>query len=264
VTVTVTGRTSVLAIIADPVEQTRAPLLVNAELARRGHDAVMVPFRVRRHDLARAVAGLRTLETFKGGVVSMPHKSGMLELLDDASPDARLVGACNVVRRDAGGRLIGTMLDGEGFVAGLRSAGHDVRGKRVFLAGAGGAAAAIAFALGKHGATSLAIHNRTTARAETLAVRVAAAFPGVQVGSSGPSPTGCDLVVNATALGMRPGDALPLDATALAPGMLAAEIVMQPATTPFLTEAGRRGCAIHRGEPMLAAQIGPIVDFLLG
>jgi shikimate dehydrogenase len=260
--VPITGRTTFLGIIADPVVQARAPGLVNAALAARGHDAVLVPMQVRRDDLAGALAGLRLLQSFGGAVVSMPHKMALHDLLDEVTPEGRQVGACNVVRREADGTLVGTMFDGEGFVEGLRRAGYAVRGRRVFVAGAGGAAAAIACALGKHGVAGLTLHNRTRAKAEVIARRVCAAWPEVAI-ALGADPGGHDLVVNATALGMQPGDPLPLDVDRVAPDALAAEVVITPRMTPFLEAAARRGCAVHHGEPMLAAQIDLMIDFML-
>ena len=258
----VTGRTRVLAILADPVVQARAPSLVNAALAAREKDAVLVPMQVPDGRLARVLDGLRAIGNFGGAVVSMPHKTALAALVDETTPEARQVGACNVVRRDADGRLVGTMFDGEGFVAGLHAAGHTVRGRRVYLAGAGGAAAAIAFAVAKHGAAALTIHNRTAAKAEALADRVRRAFPACAVAAGGPAPRGHDLVVNATALGMRPDDHLPLDAAGLEPGALAAEIVIRDEPTPFLAAAAHRGCRTHPGAPMLVAQIDLMLDFL--
>jgi shikimate 5-dehydrogenase len=155
----ITGRTALLAIVADPVAQARAPFLVNRALAERGADAVLVPLHVGSDGLASVVSALRSVRNFAGALFSMPHKAAIVPLLDDVTPEGRKVGACNAVRREPDGRLVGTMYDGEGFVAGLRGAGHDVRGRRVFLAGAGGAASAIAFALGKHGAAALMISN---------------------------------------------------------------------------------------------------------
>jgi shikimate dehydrogenase len=257
----VTGRTSVLALIADPVAQARTPALANAALAARGGDAVLVPMRVARDDLAAVVTALRAVGNFRGAVVSMPHKVAIASMVDALTGESRQAGACNVVRRARDGRLEGTMLDGEGFVAGLRGAGHEVRGRRVFLAGAGGAAAGIAFALAAHGVRALTIHNRTSAKAEALTARVRAAYPEVEVRSRG-SLAGHDLVVNATSLGMQPGDALPVDPADLEPGTLAADVVIHP-ETPFLAEAARRGCAVHAGEAMLRAQIGLMLDYLL-
>jgi shikimate dehydrogenase len=260
----ISGRTGVLAIIADPVVQAMAPTLVNAACAARGLDLVMVPLQVPGGELARVVGALRVVGSFRGAVVSMPHKTALVSLLDDVSPEGRQVGACNVFRRALDGRLAGTMLDGEGFVGALVRAGHAVRGRRVLLAGAGGAAAAIAFALAKHGAAALTIHNRTVARAEALAARVGAAHPGFAVAVGGPGCAGHDLVVNATSLGMRPGDALPVDPAGLAPGTIAAEIVIRPEPTPFLAAAAARGCAVQPGAPMLAEQIELLLDFMVG
>ncbi len=260
---TITGRTAVLGIIADPVVQARAPALMNAALAERDRDAVLVPLQVHRGDLATALAGLRVLQSFRGAVVSMPHKTDLTGLLDEVTPEGRQVGACNVIRREADGRLVGTMFDGEGFIAGLSRAGHEVHGHRVFLAGAGGAAAAIAFALGKYGAAALTLHNRTRAKAEDIAARLRATWPRLEVELGGPDPSGHDLVVNATALGMHAADAMPLEVNRLGPGVLAAEIVIAPKTTAFLAAAAARGCLVHYGEPMLAAQIDLMIDFML-
>jgi shikimate dehydrogenase len=261
---TISGRTGVLAILGDPLEQARAPALVNAALERRGIDAVLVPLRVPRGALASVIAGLRAIESFRGAVVTMPHKTAVTSLLDDVRPEARQVGACNVLRRDGADRLVGTMLDGEGFTAALRRAGHDVRGKRVFLAGAGGAASAIAFAMVKYGAAALAIHNRTADKAQALAARVGAAYAGVDVHTSGARPDGYDVVINATSLGMRPDDALPVDPEGLRPGMLAADVVIRSEPTPFLAAAAARGSAVQPGLPMLVEQIEQLLDFMIG
>ncbi len=258
----ITGRTAVLGIIGDPVIQARSPQLMNALLAARGIDAVLVPLHVAPAGLAAVLAGLRAIQSLKGVVVTMPHKQTIIPLLDKVEPEAAQVGACNIVRRDPDGRLIGSMFDGEGFVAGLKQAGHDPRGRRVFMAGAGGAASGIAFALGKHGAAALTLHNRGIARAEDLAARVRAAWPGMAAATGPADPSGHDIVINATSLGMQPGDALPLDMAGLKPGMVAAEIIMQPETTAFLAAAAQRGCTLHRGQARLAAQLDLMREFL--
>jgi shikimate 5-dehydrogenase len=125
------------------------------------------------------------------------------------SSEAQLVGAANVIRREADGHLVGAAFDGEGFVTGLRSAGHEVRGKTCFMVGAGGAAA-IAFALAKYGCKSLTISNRTESKAASLASRVREACPQVQVQLESISESGYDFAINATSLGMKPNDELPM------------------------------------------------------
>jgi shikimate dehydrogenase len=259
----ITGRTRVVAIVADPVARARSPMLLNALFAERHLDLVMVPFHVPAGGLEPVIEGMRAIENCAGALVSMPHKTRVTSLVDEVTRAGREVGACNVVRRQPDGRLVGTMFDGEGFVGGLTAAGHDVRGRRALVAGAGGAASAIAFALAHHGVAALTLTNRTAAKAEALAARVREAAPGVAVQAGDADPRGHDLVVNGTSLGMQPDDPPPVATGALEPGTIAAEVIVAHETTRFLDEAERRGCVVHRGEAMLVAQLDLIVDFLL-
>ncbi|UFN48405.1 shikimate dehydrogenase [Roseomonas sp. OT10] len=256
------GRTRLLAILADPVAHLRTPGAMNAHFAALGQDAVLVPMHVAPGDLATVVDGLRRLPNLDGIIVTVPHKERIAALCHSLTEAARLTGAVNAIRRDPDGRLVGGQFDGEGFVAGLRMAGHPVEGRRVWMAGAGGAAAGIGFALLRHGASALTIHNRTPDRAEALAARLRQACPGGAVAAGGPDPAGHDIVVNATSLGLHPGDALPVEPARLVPAMLAAEVVMQPAVTPFLAAAAGRGCVTHGGLPMLTAQVPILAAFV--
>lgn len=258
----ITGHTRMFAILADPVDHVRTPGVFNAWFAARRIDAVLVPIEVPPAGLAALLDGLRAMTNLGGFVVTMPHKTAMVGLADEASRTAQLIGAANTVRRDRDGRLIATMFDGEGFVAGLRSHGHEPRGRRVWMAGAGGVACAIAFALAEAGVGRLTIHNRTAAKAVELAARVRAAYPTLEVGAGSADPRGHDIVINGTALGLHDGDALPCDPAALRPDMLVAEVVMQPETTALLAAATARGCRIHHGIHMLDEQIRLMAAFM--
>src|SRR5262249_44031360 len=145
----ITGATRIIGLIADPVVQARSPALANDMLRRSGRFGAfaMLPMHVPAAGLGPAIEGLRAIENFAGAIVSMPHKTTIVALLDELTPESRLVGAVNVIAREADGRLRGNVLDGEGFVAGMRAAGHDVTGRTCLLVGAGGAASAIAVAL---------------------------------------------------------------------------------------------------------------------
>jgi shikimate dehydrogenase len=145
-------------------------------------------------------------------------------------------------RRTGDGRLVGTMLDGEGFVAGLRSAGHEVRKGSCLLVGAGGEASAIAFALARHGCRSLTIVNRTASKARSLAARVREAFPGVRVEADDHEVASYDLAINATSLGMREEHPLPMSREVIAASTLVAECVIAPEMTPRLDAARAKGC----------------------
>lgn len=258
----ITGHTRVYGILADPIHHVKTPQMLNALMAREGRDGVMVPFHVASDDLATLVAGLKAMKSLGGFVVTVPHKTAVVDLCDAVSDSARRIGAVNTVRREADGRLIGEMLDGKGFVGGLLAAGIDPRGKSVYLAGAGGAANAIAFAFVESGISRLTIANRTRAKAEDLAARLAEAYPTAQVDIGTPDPSGQDIVVNGTSLGLKEGDALPLDTARLSPEQIVAEVIMQPEETALLAAAKAKGCRIHFGKPMLACQLDLMADFL--
>src|SRR5262245_63525870 len=124
----ITGATRILGLLADPVAQARSPALANDILRRSGRFGAfaLLPMHVPAAGLSAAVGGLRAIENFAGAIVSTPHKTTIVALLDALTPESGLVGAVNVIAREAGGRLRGNVLDGEGFMAGMRAAGHDV------------------------------------------------------------------------------------------------------------------------------------------
>lgn len=258
----ITGRTRVLGILAHPTEHVKAPPGINRIALARGKDAVMVPFNVAPADLESFVGSLRVLKSFDGAIITVPHKQAIIDLCDEVSPQALAVGAANVLRREADGRLVGDQLDGIGFVEGLRHQGIEVDGRSVYLVGAGGAANAIAFALADAGIARLTLANRTIAKIEALAEKLRAAYPnlGVEIGSS--DPRGHDLVINSTTLGMSASDPLPLDAALLAPDMIVAEVIMEPEVTPLLAAARAAGCRVHLGRHMLDHQLQLMANFL--
>jgi shikimate dehydrogenase len=194
--------------------------------------------------------------------VTVPHKTAMPALCDELTPAAQRIGAVNVVRRTAAGRLVGGMLDGEGFVAGVRSEGIEPAGLAAYLVGAGGAASAIAYALAQAGVSRLTVANRTPAKAEDLIARLKEDFPGLALELGTEDPSHHDLVVNGTSLGLREGDALPLNTSRLSADQIVVEIIMQPAETPLLRAARAKGCRVHFGAPMLASQIALMAAFL--
>jgi shikimate dehydrogenase len=238
--------------------------MANALLQEKGlfGEYILVPLHASASRLVKVLDGLRHLQNFAGAIVSMPHKSAVVPLLDELSPEARLVGAVNVIRREPDGGLVGATFDGEGFVAGLRSAGHDVCGKTCLLVGAGGAAAAIAVALAKHGCKSLTLSNRTEAKAASLASRVREACPHVQVQVGVNPGGGYDFAINATSLGMKPDDELPLSHEVIKTSTVIAECVIAPEMTPLLEAAQQVGRVIHTGVPMLAAQMNLMLEFM--
>ncbi|RZL49684.1 MAG: shikimate dehydrogenase [Variovorax sp.] len=260
----ITGTTRIFAILADPIHHVKTPQGINRLFDARAFNGVMVPVHVGPGDLATVVQGLRGMNNLGGFVVTVPHKTAIPALCDELTPAAARIGAVNVVRRTADGRLVGGILDGEGFVAGLRSVGIEPAGRSVYLAGAGGAASAIAYALAQAGVSRLTIANRTTAKAAELVSRMQEDFAGLTLAVGTDDPSRHDIVVNGTSLGLREGDAFPLDVDRLTPEQTVAEIIMQPVETALLRAAAARGCRVHFGAPMLATQLALMAEFMGG
>lgn len=258
----ITGKTRVLGIIAHPTEHVKAPPGINRIARERGKDAVMVPFNVAPADLPGFVGALRTLRSFDGAIVTVPHKQAILTLCDDLTPHARAVGAANILRRAPDGRLVGGQLDGAGFIQGLRHAGIEPKGKRLYLAGAGGAASAIAFAAAEAEVAYLTLANRSQGKADELRLRLLRFNPHLAIDIGMRDPSGHDIIVNATTLGMKTEDDLPVDPERLSPGMVVAEVVMAPEMTRLLEAARARGCQIHLGRHMLDHQLRLMADFM--
>ncbi len=258
----ITGQTKLYCIVADPILQVKTPQTMNKLLAERAVDGILVPTHVPSAGLQAFMTGMRGVLNLGGIVVTVPHKTSIVAMCDEVTPAAATVGAVNVIRREADGRLIGDILDGKGFVAGLQSKGIEPRGQSVFLAGAGGAANAIAFALAGSGVSRLTIYNRTPAKAQDMIARIAKVYPDVRMEVGSGNPAGHDLVVNATSLGMVPTDALPFAVEHLTPDQTVAEIIMKPELTPLLEAAQKKGCRIQYGLPMLQCQIGLMADFM--
>ncbi|RKN65814.1 shikimate dehydrogenase [Streptomyces klenkii] len=248
----ISGTTRLFAVIGDPVAQVRAPGLLNPLFRRLGTDAVLVPVHVRPEGLAEVLQGLRRTVNLDGLLITVPHKAACLRFADDVSPTAALSASTNAMRKDADGRWLAENFDGEGFVRGLRAAGYDPRGARVAQAGAGGAGSAIAVALLAAGA-DVAVWDRDPARADGLAARLAARWPGRITATKG--LVAADITVNATPMGLRPDDSLPFDPAGLARGTVVADIIMKPRRTALLRAAEESGLPVHYGEPMLTEQL---------
>jgi shikimate dehydrogenase len=258
----VTGSTTLCAILADPIHHVRTPQAFNALMRQWNKDVLLVPVHVAPDQLRTVVDGLRHVRNLAGFSVTVPHKSMVLELCDIVSTRASAVGAVNVVRREADGRLVGEILDGIGFVAGLRHNGIEPRGLGVFMAGAGGAASAIAFGLAETGIASLTIWNRTRFKSEELRERLLRLYPELPVSIATDDPAGAELVLNATSLGLREDDHPPFNIEKLQAHQIVAEIIMQPVMTPLLLAARARGCRICLGAPMLDCQLAAMAEFM--
>jgi shikimate dehydrogenase len=257
----ITGTTQLFGLVGDPLTTARSPELLNRLFIEQHADAVCIPFRVQSGALSAFVTGARAMRNLSGLLVTMPHKQRALAFVDELHPTARQVGALNVIRCDDDGRWVGAMFDGLGCVLGMQWEGHDPANKSVLLIGAGGAGSAIAFAVASAGARTLTISDIDEHRASALASSVAATT-GCRTHAGPPDAHGSEIVINATALGMKPDDPMPVDPNGLEPGSTVVDIVNTEDPTPLCRAARVRGCRTQGGRSMHEGQAVHALRFL--
>jgi shikimate dehydrogenase len=255
------GKTRIIAHVGDPTASFKAPLIYNPYFASIGLNAAVVPLGVTREAAAQALPAIFRMTNVIGALVTMPHKVSVVGLLDKVSTAVTIAGSCNAVRRRAGGALEGDMFDGEGFVLGLLRKGETIAGKRALIIGAGGVGSAIAASLAARAPAAITLFDVSAAAADALAARLHNAYPSLALRTGSSDPTGHDIVVNATPLGMTEGDPMPLDVARLSPAMFVGEVVMTQETTPFLAAARARGCRTQIGLDMLFEMIPAYLAF---
>ncbi|NHF72408.1 shikimate dehydrogenase [Paracoccus sp. 12-3] len=256
-----TGKADVFVMLAHPVGHAKSPGIFNQIFEEKGLDSLMVPLSCRPEDFDIFWEGLTAAENVRGVIVSVPYKAAVFEKCAGGHDRAVRVRSANSVRRNPDGSWYADNFDGVGFIDALKAAGHQVAGKRVVQVGAGGAGASLAYCLAEAGAAEIRLSDVDESRAETLAELVAKAFPTCRVVVGAADPTGMDLVVNATPMGLKPTDPLPLDISALTPDMTVVDIIMEPAETPLLQAARRIGCKIQPGRPMMDYQVEAMAEF---
>lgn len=257
----ITGTTRLYAIVGDPVAHVRTPMVFNDYFGAHQIDAVCIAIHIGRDELDQGWAGLKSIRNLDGFIVTAPYKAECAALCDRLVDDGAHTKVVNTVRREADGSYTGTLLDGRGFVAGLNKSGYDVRGRSIYIAGAGGAGTALAYALAGSGVASLTIHNRTRKKAESLVDGVGKAFPQCRMHLGTSDASGHDYAVNATSLGLKENDPHSFDLASVDPSAVIAEVVMKPQMTPLLAAAKTRGHNIHFGTHMLDGQLEMMMDF---
>ncbi|MEM5493356.1 shikimate dehydrogenase [Hoeflea sp. AS16] len=257
----ISGTTRLIAHLGVPTESFRAPLIYNPWFQSKGIDARVVPMGCEAEGYAAFLPLLFRLRNVDGALVTMPHKLATVALLDEAKPAVLISGSCNAVRREADGRLVGDMFDGEGFVRGMRRKGRDVAGSRALVVGSGGVGSGIAASLAQAGVAEIGLFDTRESVAEQLADRLRRHCPGIAIQTDSNDPFGWDVVVNATPLGMNAGDPMPVDVSRIDPAAFVGEVVMKQAETPFLAAARQRGCMTQIGADMLFEQIPAYLEF---
>jgi shikimate dehydrogenase len=246
-------------VIGNPVEHSLSPAIHNAAFQKLGLNFLYLAFRVEA--IGDAIKGLRALGNFRGASVTIPHKVAAVPFLDSVEATARHIGAINTIVA-AGGTLTGYNTDATGALRALREGAVALKGHQVAIIGSGGAARAIAFALGTEPGidrlTILGIDDRErSALAQDLQSKT-----GVTVQES---PLDKDtlqkvlpdthVLIHCTPMGMSPNvHGTPVPATLLHAGLTVMDIVYNPRDTQLLKDAKAAGCRVIPGLEMFLHQ----------
>jgi shikimate dehydrogenase len=257
------GETRVHFIVGDPIAQVKSPSGVSQAYHARGLNAYVMPAHVAPADLAAWLAGVSLARNVDGIIVTVPHKFACFELCATTSERAAFLRTVNTMRRNTDGSWHGDMFDGQAFVSAMDDNGCPPTGKKVLLVGAGGAGSAIAHALVVAGVRELAIHDEDPARRSTLVNRLAG-LDRCPVRQGTADPSGFDVVLNATPVGMKEDDPYPLEVDRLTPQMFVGCVITAPAVTALIAAARAKGCQTITGAHMFAKVRDLMVDFLVG
>ncbi len=244
------SKTGLLGVIGDPIAHSLSPALHRFLIQKYDLPYCYHAFRVPAEQLEAALLGARALGV-AGLNVTLPHKRAVIRWLDEIDAEAQAIGAVNTIMFRQG-RLLGANTDAAGFLQSLREGGVQVRGRTVFVLGAGGAARAVCCAVQQAGARALHIYNRTRERAESLAAEFGGTVADLEQAAALPAGS---LVVNATRVGMAPEvDASPLPEPLFRPDCVYVDLVYNPLRTRFLQLAQAAGAATVDGLGMLIFQ----------
>ena len=255
------GNTELIAHIGYPTHSFKSPLIYNPYFEKEGINALVVPMGCQAEHYPEFLKSVFNLTNIRGALITMPHKVTTLSLLDEVTSTVKVAGACNAVKRDDKGRLVGDMFDGAGFVRGVKRKGFVLHGKRVLVVGSGGVGSAIAASLAAEKIAAISLFDINNTSCEALAQRLQLEYPQIKVIAGSNDPDGHDLVVNATPMGMNEGDPLPMDVLRIAPETFVGEVVMRLEMTAFLQAAKNRGCKVQVGSDMLFEQIPAYLEY---
>lgn len=261
----ISGRTGLLGLIGTPVGHSGSPAMYNYSFQKLDLDYAYLAFDIPIEKVADAIAAIKTFK-MRGANVTMPCKSEVVKHMDELSPAARIIGAVNTIVNDDG-KLTGHITDGEGFVRNMKENGVDVKGKKLTVLGAGGAATAIQVQSALDGAKEISIFNIKDAffdRALETVKKIKSEVPNCVVNvydledsaKLKEEVASSDILVNGTIVGMKPNDDVsPVkDSSIFRADLIVADAVYNPKETKLLKEAKAAGCKCIGGQGMLLWQ----------
>lgn len=245
----ITGRTKITGLYGYPVEHTLSPLMHNAAFEHLGLDYCYLPFSVHPDSLKTAVGAIRALN-LAGVNVTIPHKESVIPYLDNVNEEALFIGAVNTIINQ-GGKLTGYNTDGRGFMRSLTENNISPDNKKMLIIGAGGASRAIGYYLSEK-AEKLYLFDTDKMKLEKLASDLSEIRNNIIILDKIARLEDFDLLINATPLGLKSTDPLPLDVSGLSPHQTICDLIYKK--TPLLSQSKGKGCKTIDGLGMLLWQ----------
>ena len=245
----ITGRTKITGLYGHPVEHTLSPLMHNAAFEHLGIDYCYLPFSVHPDSLKNAVEAIRALR-LTGVNITIPHKESVIPYLDNVNEEALFIGAVNTIVNHEG-QLTGYNTDGRGFMRSLSENNISADNKKVLIVGAGGASRAISYYLSEK-ADTLYLFDIDKIKLEKLAADLSGIRDNIAILHDTADLSSFDLLINATPLGLKATDPLPLDVSVLSARQTVCDLIYK--TTPFQSLAAQKGCKAIDGLGMLLWQ----------
>ena len=250
----INAATRLCAVYGSPIAHSASPAMHNAAFAALGLNWRYLAFEVDPKNLRAAIEGAKAMG-FAGLNLTIPHKLLAVEMVDELDDAAKKWGAVNTIKFD-NKIAVGFNTDADAITQSLREdLNLKLRGAKVLLLGAGGAGRTAALKLASEKVAELFLVNRTQIKAEKIAVEIKKQFPSVKV-SAGYPKAAVDLILNATSLGLKTGDASPLDEKqfSLKQARAVYDMIYRPAETKLLAAAKKSGCKTANGLGMLLHQ----------
>ncbi len=256
------GTTRLLGLIGYPTKHSKSPHMHNTAFEELGLDFVYMAFDIESGHIKEALDAFKVLN-IKGGNITMPHKTKVMEFIDEVSPDAKIIGSVNTIKIDENKKISGYNTDGRGFIKALEENGVDFKGRKIVMAGGGGAAKAVATQLALDGAGEIVVFNRTLSSAELITSNINKNIPTCKARAQEMEEKklveeiqDAALLINATSLGMKAtiDQAIISSSHQLPKEIFVADLIYDPDETKLLKLAKEAGCSYMNGLMMLIWQ----------
>ncbi len=234
-------------VIGNPINHSLSPKLHNYWIKLNNIDAVYEKKEIEERDIQSVIRGIKNGE-IEGINVTVPFKKSVIPFLDDLENLAKKTQSVNTIYKK-NNKIIGANTDIKGFSFALKHIKYKVKGKKIFILGAGGVTPSIIFALKQMEASTIMLTNRTKEKAESLKKQ----FPFLELIKWGDTKK-FDMIINATSLGLKENDKLPLNYDQIGKGKFFYDVIYNPKKTNFLLQAEKLGNQIENGKIMFAYQ----------